>query len=51
MKTYTKIHYDKDAAKAHEKNIKDRGGKVTLRKLYSESKGKYYYELSYTFKK
>lgn len=50
-KTFTKIHYSKDAAMNHKENIEKAGGKVTMRKLYSEAAGKNYYELSYTFKR
>lgn len=48
-KIYTKIHYDKDIVILHKKAIQEKGGKSTIRKLYDESLGKHYYEISYYF--
>lgn len=50
-KTYHKIHYDEKVAAEHLQSIKERRGKATFKKRYSESLGKHYYEISYTFKK
>lgn len=50
MKIKPVIHYDKKALDNHIERIKNNGGKIVLiRKLYDESLGKHYYELTYKF--
>lgn len=50
IETFHIIHKEEKAAKDHKQRIENRGGVVIYRKLYSESRGKHYYDLVYTFK-